>query len=629
MLERFKPSMSAAKTQLKERTQQSSEPLLAYYDDIIDLSKQVDSNRPLHMIVDYLQDGIRHELKIHKNYRMKPLLKQQSIIPPQPHFAHLTAATDKPLKKSDTSRRLNHCQQTFEHTQSSIKPRPYHPNSSVKLQPYYPCLICNRTNHRTIDCYNKEESGCYKCDLSTICLTIQDNTVQTTTTPLVQSNTTSCSYVRLLEKTTTPPYSKSTVNATVQQSNSSNMLFESSPRFYRKTVLLPNALIQIKHSRTRLTIVNTRNQPYTLSSNTCLGTISSSSSICTIPSSQNSTSTRNKSSRIYNRSTNPSHRCYVCHRNFLSQNSLYHHLRTQYHLSEPRDQIETLTQHIEPITHRKTIQDVLWKYGKVFDIREASTINITLNHAIESGKHRPIYTQPYRRLPQDHRTITEETDKLLNQDQVEPSTSPWCSPIVLVRKKDGTIRFCVDYRKLNDITLKDSFPLPYEILQLLHAYNFRLSFEKCTIAINSINYLDHHICRGDIRPNNENIRGLLGTSTPKETFRFLKAAEYYRKFIPNFSCITGPLYKYNPSSHKPTTTNKSTPFKLSTEEQNAFEQIKHILTSDLVLRLPNNQLPFKIQTDAAQFCIGVVLLQTYPEGDRPVCFMSKKFTGTQ
>ena len=57
-------------------------------------------------------------------------------------------------------------------------------------------------------------------------------------------------------------------------------------------------------------------------------------------------------------------------------------------------------------------------------------------------------------------TVEEEVQKMLRDDIIEPSNSSWASPVVPVKKKDGSIRYCIDYRRLNAVTRKDSYLLP-------------------------------------------------------------------------------------------------------------------------------------------------------------------------
>ena len=85
----------------------------------------------------------------------------------------------------------------------------------------------------------------------------------------------------------------------------------------------------------------------------------------------------------------------------------------------------------------------------------------------EAVKHRIPVTlevpiaQPYRRIPQSQfEDVRQHIQELADKGVIRPSSSPYASPIVIVRKKDGSIRLCVDYRKLNAITRRDAFPLP-------------------------------------------------------------------------------------------------------------------------------------------------------------------------
>jgi len=83
-----------------------------------------------------------------------------------------------------------------------------------------------------------------------------------------------------------------------------------------------------------------------------------------------------------------------------------------------------------------------------------------VKHTIDTGDTLPIKQAP-RRVPLHKRQIvTDEINKMLDSHTIRPSVSPWSSSIVLVTKKDGSVRFCIDYRTLNSVTKKDAYPLP-------------------------------------------------------------------------------------------------------------------------------------------------------------------------
>ena len=110
---------------------------------------------------------------------------------------------------------------------------------------------------------------------------------------------------------------------------------------------------------------------------------------------------------------------------------------------------------------RQQLYAVLLEYAQVF-AEESDDFGRTdkIKHTINTGDAMPV-RQPVRRIPPFRR---EEARRLLSdmleKDVIQPSSSPWASPIVLVGKKDWSLRYCVDYRKVNGVTRKDAYPLP-------------------------------------------------------------------------------------------------------------------------------------------------------------------------
>ena len=74
--------------------------------------------------------------------------------------------------------------------------------------------------------------------------------------------------------------------------------------------------------------------------------------------------------------------------------------------------------------------------------------------------HNPPNSLPYQYSPQQKDEIEWQVAEMIQEGIVKPSISPYASPVLLVKKKDGSWRFCVDYRELNAITVKNKFPLP-------------------------------------------------------------------------------------------------------------------------------------------------------------------------
>ena len=238
---------------------------------------------------------------------------------------------------------------------------------------------------------------------------------------------TSAFKVKLRETVTIPPLSEMIVSARVDghPSYTCAVIEPSEKLLQKKPVLIAKAVVDPSGRNVHLRVMNLQDDPVKLYRNTIAGTCEPVEEV------EDPLSER------------------VCS---VSQNT-----SGPEYLQDLWDKLE----HDLPEGQLEKIRALLLTHRGVFS-RDKGDIGRTklVQHKIPTSEAAPV-RQHLRRLPWAKRDdCNKEVQRLLDMGLISPSVSPWASPVVMVRKRDNSWRFCIDYRRLNSVTKKDSYPLP-------------------------------------------------------------------------------------------------------------------------------------------------------------------------
>ena len=274
------------------------------------------------------------------------------------------------------------------------------------------------------------------------------------------------------------------------------------------------------------------------------------------------------------------------------------------------------------------LQKLLDEFTNVLQFKAGRTTMV--EHTINTRTARPVRLPPYR-VPHAYREMVKlELKEMLDSGIIEPSASQWSAPMVLVKKKDGTRRLCVHYRRLNSVSQIDAYPMP-ELMRCfivfekhilrLHEAGLTAKPSKCQYGMQQCIYLGFIVGGGVVKPEVDKLMAIQQLPIPmvKHDVRaFLGITWYYCKFIANYANVAAPLTDL---------TRKSSANKVIWTEKcaQAWQSLKDGLCSSPVLKSPDLASEFIFQTDASDRGVGAVLSQKDDNGeDHPVAYFSKK-----
>ncbi|KRX36687.1 Transposon Ty3-G Gag-Pol polyprotein [Trichinella murrelli] len=298
--------------------------------------------------------------------------------------------------------------------------------------------------------------------------------------------------------------------------------------------------------------------------------------------------------------------------------------------------------------YRPTLSAILEQFSDVLATSDEDLGRTTvIRHAIHTGDAKPVRCSPRRIAYHQRAQVETLLNEIIHRDVIEPSCNPWASPIVLVNKRDGSCRFCVDYRQLNNVTQKDAHPLPriddtldalsgaqwFPTLDLASGY-WQVEMEtrdrektafKTPYGLYQFKVMPFGLCNAPAtfqRPMETSLRG----TAEEHTARLQEVLDRLRKVSMKVKPEKCQSMKRKVAYSGHIISEKGIATATSKTRAGAFDALKHQLTSAPILAYLYFRRRFLVDVNASGDGLGAVLRQKDGSEERVVAYASRSLT---